>query len=308
MGQDLAVATDVVTLRAGDLCARWVPHIGMVGASLTHRGGELLGQRGGLEAYAARGSTFGIPLLAPFANRLGGFSYRAAGVDVALDGGSPRVRTEEHGLPIHGLLAAHPGWHVVEADATTLAAEIEPTADPDVAAAFPFPHRLRLDVALAPERLTVATTVTPTGDRPVPIAFGFHPYFTLPRVAREEIVFRAPAMTRLELDDRGLPTGGREPVPARDAPLGPEPYDAHFTDLGSEPAFALAGGGRSLTVRFVEGFTHLQVFAQRDQPFFAIEPMTAPTNALRSGDGLRLATEPFRATWAVEVGDGPAAS
>ena len=40
--------------------------------SLTHRGEELLGQRGGLPAYRERGATFGIPLLHPWANRLDG--------------------------------------------------------------------------------------------------------------------------------------------------------------------------------------------------------------------------------------------
>jgi aldose 1-epimerase len=298
------MSDDVVTLRAGDLCARWVPAVGMVGASLTHRGRELLGQRGGLEAYAARGSTFGIPLLAPFANRLGGFSYRAAGAGVALDAMSARVRTEEHGLPIHGLLAAHPGWRVLQAGATALAAELDLASDPDVLAAFPFPHRLRLDVALGASRLTVTTTLTPTSGFAVPVAFGFHPYLVLPGVAREDVVLRAPAMTRLELDDRRLPTGRREPVPARDAPLGPGAHDDHFTDLGPDPSFGLSGGGRALTVRFLEGYTHLQVFAQADQPFVAIEPMTAPIDGLRSGDGLRLATEPFRAVFAIEVGPG----
>lgn len=295
--------TDVVTLRAGDLCARWVPSAGMVGASLTHRGRELLGQRGGLEAYSARGSTFGIPLLAPFANRLGGFSYSAAGLDVALDARSPRVRTEEHGLPIHGLLAAHPGWRVIDAREATLAAEIDPLADPDVEVAFPFPHRLRLDVALAPDRLTITTTLTPTSDQPVPVAFGFHPYFALPGVEREDVVLALPAMTRLALDDRGIPTGRNAVVHAREAPLAHDAYDEHFTDLGADPAFTLTGGGRRLTVRFLEGYTHLQVFAEPDKPFVAIEPMTAPTDALRTGSGLRLATEPFRAAWSVEVAD-----
>ncbi|MCW2958793.1 MAG: aldose 1-epimerase [Solirubrobacterales bacterium] len=39
----------MTTLRAGDLEATWLPGHGMVGASLRHRGEELLGQRGGLE-------------------------------------------------------------------------------------------------------------------------------------------------------------------------------------------------------------------------------------------------------------------
>jgi aldose 1-epimerase len=299
--EDVAMALDVVTLRAGALTSRWVPAMGMVGVSLFDQGHELLGQKGGLEAYVARGSTFGIPLLHPWANRLGGFAYSAAGVDVVLDAASPRVRTEEHGLPIHGLLAAHPGWRVLEAGAETLSAELAFDEDPALLAAFPFPHRLRLDVALAPSGLTVTTTLTPTGDQPVPVAFGFHPYFTLPGTPREHYALRLPAMTRLELDERGIPSGERTPVDAVERPLGDRAYDDLFTDLGAAPAFGLSGGRHAITVRFLEGYTHLQLFAPPGLPLMAIEPMTAPTDALRSGDGLRAVTEPFRAAFAIEV-------
>jgi galactose mutarotase-like enzyme len=293
------MAADIRTLRAGDLQARWAPAVGMVGVSLRHRGRELLGRRGGLDAYMSRGATFGIPLLHPWANRLGGFAYRAAGTEVAIDGASPRIRTEEHGLPIHGLLAAYPGWRVVAAGEAALGAELD-FHHADLLAAFPFPHRLRIDVALEPERLTVTTMLTPAGDRPVPIAFGFHPYLTLPGVAREDVVLRTPAMTHLALDERGLPTGDREPSAARDAPLGETTYDDLFTEL-ADPAATVAGGGREVTVRLIEGYTHLQLFAPPGTPTVAIEPMTAPTDALRSGDALRVVTEPFRAAFAIEV-------
>src|SRR3954469_26004004 len=63
----------------GDLAATFVPRLGMIGASLEYRGEELLGQRNGLAAYEAKGSTMGIPLLYPWANRLEGLQYEAAG-------------------------------------------------------------------------------------------------------------------------------------------------------------------------------------------------------------------------------------
>jgi aldose 1-epimerase len=303
--QDDGMSLDVVTLRADGLTSRWVPSVGMVGVSLFHQGRELLGQRRGLNAYADQGSTFGIPLLHPWANRLGGFAYAQQGIDVTLDASSPHVRTEEHGLPIHGLLAAAPGWTVRGAGATTLSADFA-FDDAGLLQLFPFPHRLSLDIVQEADRLTVTTTLTPTGDRPVPVAFGFHPYLTIPGVAREELVLRTPAMTRLGLDARGLPDGGRAPHGPRDAPLGATTYDDLFTDLGDAPAFALTGGGREITMRFVEGYTHLQLFAPPRSPVIAIEPMTAPTDALRTGEGLRSVTEPFRATFAIEV-HGPAA-
>ena len=74
-----------IRLTEGDLAATFVPQLGMIGASLTHKGDELLGQRNGLAAYEAKGSTMGIPLLYPWANRLAGFQYDVAGKHVTID-------------------------------------------------------------------------------------------------------------------------------------------------------------------------------------------------------------------------------
>lgn len=299
------MSSDVVTLRSGDLEARFVPSAGMVGASLRLRGRELLGLRSGVEGYRTRGTTFGIPLLHPWANRLGGFSYTVDGVAVALNAAWPRLHTEEHGLPSHGLLAAYPGWTVSEATSTAARAELDFSADPELLDAFPFPHRLAIDLDLTPGRLTVGTTLTPTGNRPVPVAFGFHPYLALPDVAREDLVLRHGPMTHLLLGDRMLPTGERAPVAARDAPLGDDTFDDLYTDLGPEPAVTLAGDDREITVLLLEGYTHLQLFAPAGTTTVAIEPMTAPADALRTGDGLRRAQpgEPFRAAFAIDVRD-----
>src|SRR3954454_20831378 len=92
--------------------AAFVPAAGMVGPSLRHRGQELLGQRDGLRAYASEGGTMGIPLLHPWANRLGRMRFCIAGNEVALAADSPRLAVDPNGLPIHGLLAAARGWKV----------------------------------------------------------------------------------------------------------------------------------------------------------------------------------------------------
>src|SRR4051794_32797418 len=156
----------------------------MVGASLAHRGEELLGQRNGLPAYETRGSTMGIPLLYPWANRLSGFQYDAAGKHVRIDPDSPFVKLDEHGIPIHGLLNASPHWKAAPTADSALSATLDFGAHPELLEAFPFPHELRIDLALHDDRLTIATSVAASQDSPVPISFGFHPYLTLPNVPR----------------------------------------------------------------------------------------------------------------------------
>src|SRR4051812_23070563 len=99
-----------------ELEAAFVPGAGMVGCSLLHRGEELLGQRGGLLRYVSERSTMGIPLLHPWANRLGSRRFETLGREVDLDAADPPPSTDPNGLAIHGLLAAAPGWEVERRD------------------------------------------------------------------------------------------------------------------------------------------------------------------------------------------------
>jgi aldose 1-epimerase len=291
----------MIDLRAGDLEATYVPDAGMVCSSLRHASAELLGQRGGLDAYRERGSTFGVPLLHPWANRLSAFDVELLGRRMRLKG-SPLVRTEEHGLPIHGLLAASPRWRVAEhsGDAVRAALDFD---EPELLQAFPFPHVIELDARLAPDGLTVRTTVRATGDVAVPLAYGYHPYFALPGVRREQWEISLPVRRRLLLDEHAVPTGATEPVEPFHGPIGDRAWDDGFDLLVPGEPFAVAGGGRRIEVAFGEGYPVAQVFAPPGKELVCFEPMTAPTNALVTGDGLRTVApgESAAAEFAVRV-------
>ncbi len=300
-------ATIVLADRAADLRATFAPRLGMIGCSLTHRGTELLGQRRGLALYAAQGSTMGIPFLHPWANRLSDLEYGIAGRRVGLDPASPLLHRDANGLPMHGLLAASPRWRVVEraADASgaRLTAELDFAADPALLAAFPFPHRVTMTATLREASLRIDTTLQATGDVAVPVSFGFHPYLQLPGVERAAWQLGAPVRRRAVLDGRGIPTGASEPCRLDAAPLGARRFDDLFTELERPARFVLSGGGREITVTFEDGYPWAQIYAPADQAFVCIEPMTAPTNALISGDGLRTA-EPateFTARFSIAV-------
>jgi aldose 1-epimerase len=289
-----------ITLASGDLSATFVPQLGMIGASLTHRGEELLGQRNGLAAYEAKGSTMGIPLLHPWANRLSGMTYDAAGKSVTLDPDSPRLKLDPNGLPMHGLLSASPHWRVEPRD-KGLHARLDFGAHPDLLEGFPFPHAIRHDIQLDEGALTITTTVEASEGQPVPISFGFHPYLALPGVAREEWEVELPVKTHLILDDLNIPTGETEPANEPDGPLGERTYDDGYK--GVTGPFVLAGGGRMIEVSFDEGYPYAQVYAPEGQSLICFEPMTAATNALASGDGLRTLQpgESFSAAFSIGV-------
>ena len=271
-------------LADGDLEADFVPGAGMVGTSLRHRGAELLGQRGGLEAYVAERKTMGIPLLHPWANRLGQWRFAVADREVDIGAVQPPPRTDEQGLPMHGLLTGVGGWEAEQPGPGRLTARFDFAARDDLMAAFPFAHELVIDVQLADATLTIATTVTATGDGPVPVSFGFHPYLCLPDVARADWEVEVPVRERLLLDERMLPTGALEPVAVAPGPLGDRTFDDAYT--APEGPFVLAGGGRRLELEFLEGYPYAQVFAPPTDDVIAFEPMTAPANALVTGEEL----------------------
>ncbi len=294
--------------------ATYLPSLGMVGCSLLHDDEPLLELRGGPTAYADRGSTFGIPLLHPWANRLDGFAYEVRGRRVQLDPDSPLLHFDENGLPIPGLLAAHPDWRVVEAagseDGARLHAEFDFGEHEDLLAAFPFPHRLEYTAVVAGSRLSVRLAVTPSADVAVPISFGLHPYLRLPHTDRQRWALELPVRRRLVLDDRGLPTGEQEQLDpgALSGPLGDRVFDDCFDELDVPPAggavvFALADDRRRISVELIEGYDVAQIFAPAGSDFICIEPMTAPVDALVTGNGLRFAEPgaPFAAEFAIAV-------
>jgi len=289
---------DAVTL-GSEIEVTFVPSAGMVACSLRHRGDELLGQRGGLSAYVERRSTMGIPLLHLWANRLSEFRFELAGREVDLERASTKL--DPNGLPIHGLLAADRGWEVLKADPAALSASFDFGARPDLLAAFPFPHTLRIHATVDGARLTIATTLATTGDTPVPVSFGFHPYLQLPGIPREEWEIEAPVAERLALDERGIPTGERTGADVGSGPLGERTFDDAY--LAPSGPFVLAGGGRRISLAFEQGYGYSQLYAPLDDEVIAFEPMAAPTDALISGDGLQMLDpgDRYEAIFSIEV-------
>ena len=288
-----------VTLAAAGLSATFVPALGLLGTAIRHDGAALVHLGPGLDHVRA-GHTTGMPLLHPWANRLAGHRYRAAGVTVDLDAAKPpRWHTDTNGLPIHGTFVGRPAWQVLrvaaDAKAAVLVARVDITDHPDLVAAFPFPHTLEVEVRVEPivppprsrtaprARLVVATTLRATGRRRVPVSFGWHPYFTLPGVKRADVLLGLPGRDHLVLDERGLPTGSSEREAAEHAPLAKRTFDDLYR-LGRDRRLSIDGGGRSLVVELDRSYPWAQVYAPSPSApsdwFVCLEPMTAPVAAL----------------------------
>lgn len=251
------------TLRAADLQADVVPELGMVVASLRRDGHELLALRAGLDGYRERGSTFGVPLLYPFANRLS--AVRSERIDASA------ARTDD-GLPIHGLPRARGPFRVQEQGESFVRAVLD-WDDP----AFAPAHQIEITHALAADGLTVTTRIIGEG---VPVAFGWHPYLAIDRATT---VLSIPVTVRHRLDARGLPTGETEEVQPFAGVLGAE---RGYDDLFDAPAPGTPFRAGDVEIVFEAGAPFAQVFSPPGQDLIAFEPMAAPTNALVTGDDL----------------------
>jgi galactose mutarotase-like enzyme len=273
-----------VVLRNGSLEATIAPDAAMLVTSLRHDGEELLGQRADAETFVRTGKTTGSPLLYPWANRLSATRFEVAGRMVDASG----ARRDPSGSPMHGLPQARHGWSAETPQPDRLAGALEWDE-----AAFPFPHSLRVEHQLTDQALVTTTEVL--GDAPV--AFGWHPFLQLPGEPREDWRVEIGGATRLELDDRLLPTGRRLRRERGVERLGDRAYDEALADI--DGPFVLEGARRRIEVRFLEGAPYAHFFAPAAEALVSFEPMAAPGDALVTGDGLQAA--PWRMRFSIQV-------
>ena len=253
------VDDQTIVLASPQLQATFVPDAGMVCSSLRHEDGELLAQRRGVRAYAERGSTMGVPLLYPWANRLARLAYPGPGGAVELERDNPLLKFDANGLPIHGAIAGRLPWELLDGGAggeddggdgrrRSLSARLR-WQRPDLLAIFPFAHVLELRARVDGGTLAIETSVQ-AGAQPVPVSFGYHPYLTIPGVDRSTWQVELAATRRLLLDGRMIPDGASEPFDDRRFTLADSDWDDAFCELSRPTIFAVSGGGRGSSWSF----------------------------------------------------------
>lgn len=268
----------------------------MLVSSWTVRGVPVLAELAAPQEYAQQGSFTGIPLLYPWANRLGDHWLATPDGPWSLPVDPRVMTTDPFGLPLHG---AHPSQLVFSPDDAPRTDS--PDAVDEVARAtlhwgrteaqrslFPFPHRLEVEVRLGPSTLRLSVTVHAAGHA-VPVSFGWHPYLRLdsdPADWRVEL----PARTPLVLDERLVPTGVRSARrPAETFAVRTRALDDGFADLDDGAALRLFDSARSITLTLGSGSPCAQIYAPTDGDFVCLEPMTAPANALQTTAAPRVA-------------------
>ena len=269
---------------------------------------------GGLRTYSAGGrdlldgygpeevcSSGRGQVLAPWPNRIQDGSYKFEGRRHQLALNEP-----EHRNAIHGLVRSE-SWRAVKREASRVVLEYTLSPRPG----YPFLLELRIVYELGPEGLTVRITATNTGNDRCPYGTGAHPYLSVSRATVDTVTLQAPGRTVLHSDERGIPVGagpveGTEYDFRKPRAIGGTRLDHAFTDLNrdddglarvhlSDPDSDVA-----LTLWTDESYGYLMLFSGDPLPdvnrrSLAVEPMTCPPNAFRSGQGL-IVLEPGQST------------
>lgn len=232
-------------------------------------------------------------VLAPWPNRISDGRYDFGGGEHQLALNEPDRASALHGL------VAFADWHLMDrSDAhVTLGHRLWPQPG------YPFLLDLEMSYALTDEGLTWRLRALNAGDSPAPYGCSIHPYFIAGKGRVDNWELQLAAAQYLDVDKELLRP--RELQPVQSSPLdfresrtiGATSIDNAYTEIsfdesGSAVARLQDQGGKGIELRWDRSCPWVQVHtADRPEPAFdrvalAIEPMTCPPDAFRTGTDL----------------------
>jgi aldose 1-epimerase len=251
---------------------------------------------------AARGAA-----LIPWPNRLADGRYVFRGRTHQTPLSEP-----EKGNAIHGL-TRWMNWQVREhhSDRVTMALRLH--AQPG----YPFILDLEIEYRLQESGLSARTTARNASPEPIPYGAGHHPYVNTGTQLVDDAYLRLPALLRIEVDQRLIPTGRisrTEGTPydfLETRQLGKTVLDTAFTGLvpdaqGITRVEVFGKGRERVTLWMDPAYRYVMVFTgdtleevHRRRRSLGLEPMTCAPNAFQTGEGLRVLEpgEAFSHAW-----------
>jgi aldose 1-epimerase len=272
-------------------CATIIPS---AGAILNHFSIELNGKPlnvidgfSGADDFSKRiEKGFQSAKLSPFVCRVKNARYRWEGKDFTLQ------KFSLNGAALHGLIYDAP-FELIEQLITPEFAEIElkytyPGSDPG----YPFPYDCYIRYRLEGDNaLLVVTAIHNRGKSSIPVADGWHPYFTFGgSIAKLQLQAKTSGM--LEYDDALIPTGKILVTDAwhKPAVIGDTRQDhGYVLDFSQpQPLCTLTDPDKGLSVEFHpdRSYPYLQVYTPEHRNSIAIENLSAAPDAFNNRMGL----------------------
>jgi aldose 1-epimerase len=253
----------------------------------------------------------GVPFLAPWADLLDEPAFWANGKRYPFNMSLGNVRGER---PMHGLLTTSPLWQVTEVGADDWSARVSSRLEfwkyPDLMAQWPFAQEYLMTYILRDGVLEVKTTITNLSAETMPVAIGFHSFFQIPDVPRDQWVAHLAARAHVIADEYQVPTGEIRPLDIPNPlPLRGQTLDDGFTDLERDvdgrAHFSIEQGGKTVETLFGPKYPVVTIYLPAPPPgqtreFICFEPLTAiisGVNLAQKGKYSNLQTVPPGGTW-----------
>jgi aldose 1-epimerase len=249
-------------------------------------------------------------VLTPWPNRIRDGRYTFAEQSYQLSLSEPVLHNAIHGL------VRWVRWHPVEVAADAVTIEYDLAARPG----YPWPLRLRTRWSVGADGLRADHQATNRGGQPAPFGLGVHPYLVIRGVEVDDLVLTLPTQQRLLVDGRLLPMGAAKvtggPFDFTEARrIGTARLDTAFGDVTLDRAgraravLASPDGRQTREVWADDQFGWWQVFTgdtlhgERLRRSVAMEPMTCPPDAFRSGrDVITIAPgDTWRGSWGIRA-------
>lgn len=232
-------------------------------------------------------------VLVPWPNRVEGATWTHEGRALTLP-----VNEPEHGHALHGLLS-DADFDIEHAgpDRAVLAGHIDPSPG------YPFALEVRVEYTVLARGLRTDVGISNVGGSPAPVAVGAHPYLRVGGWATADLVTSIDADYEWELDAAHIPRR-RRPARSVDDPRATHPvaeapdhalYERRAENRSTVRHVLAAPDGQLVELLVDHSMRWTQWYVEQsldtsDGPrrALAIEPMSAPPNALRTGEGLRM--------------------
>ena len=287
-----------------------LPAFGGILRQLVLRQGEkrykVIDTAGSAQALVAD-ETYASALLYPFPSRIFQGVYRFDGEAYALPLNETRRSNALHGF-VHGR-----PFRVVREEGTTEHAQISVQYDyPGDLPGYPFPFALTATYTLRAQGLTFDFVAINTGHSRCPVAFGWHPYFTLNNADTDDLELTLPVQTEIHLDQHMIPNGQH---PAMDAHRGPtslkdvsfdtpfivDPQHINSRNM-AETLLRWPAEAVSLVVEQSASFPYLVIYTPGRRDSIAIEPLTANVDSFNNNEGVTILNPGESLTGSIVVG------
>jgi aldose 1-epimerase len=245
-------------------------------------------------------------ILAPWPNRIrdGKYTFQEQSYQLSLT--EPARHNAIHGLTNWSR------WRLAEQTADAITVEFELPAQ----VGYPWWLTLRARWSVSAEGLRCDQEVVNVSGQDAPWGYSVHPYLQLPGVAVDDVVLHVPGKNRILADSRLLPIGtvsvaGTEFDFSEPRKIGDLIMDTTFGEIEHDAngitEVTLSGDGRDIVVWADDKFKYWQVFTgdtlhgERFRRSVAVEPMTCPPDAFRTGRDLIVLSpgETWTASWGI---------